>query len=149
MTWMIWGVPWLFRNPRMSQVDVAVKQAQRGALENPFISFHQEREFEPTIMGVKWSNFVQTPGPRTIDFGGFVEDDQQIWADLTGHRVGSPFAFSVLRCLESLWSRSKGLQCRCPRGSWELHGDHKLTGRPSSFYYVWICLDGIRASKVS
>ena len=146
MTWMIWGVPWLFRNPRMSQCG---RGSEASPARRTWKPFHILSSRKGTIMGVKWSNFVQTPGPRTIDFGGFVEDDQQIWADLTGHRVGSPFAFSVLRCLESLWSRSKGLQCRCPRGSWELHGDHKLTGRPSSFYYVWICLDGIRASKIS
>ena len=95
----------------MSQVDVAVNQAQRGA----------------KIMG-ETVKFCSDPGDHIL-YRKTTKRSKRCgpifgvssWVEATSH----PSHSFTVRCLESLWSWSKGLQCRCPRGSWELHGDHK------------------------
>ena len=108
------------------EVDVAVKQAQRGAEIGRGRPPFEQEEFGPTAKNHgRNGEILLRPhvGPHLSQMTGLI----------FGHRVG------FLRCLESLWSWSKGLQCRCPR-SWELHGDSKqFDWEAKLILHAWIC----------
>jgi hypothetical protein len=121
---------------RTSQVDVAVNQAQRGAVWANNHGRNGQILFRPRNFGWFWW-FCR----RRL---------AQIWADLTGHRVGSSWGIPspCWGALKAFGRGPKAFNVDVPEdlGSCMVTTNN-LTGRPSSFYYVWICLDGLRASK--